>query len=37
MKILGTPLEVVDDPLGTLRAWWDGLWDEAARPAGFPV
>jgi para-nitrobenzyl esterase len=37
MKILGTPLEVVDDPLGTLREWWDGLWDEAARPPGFPV
>lgn len=37
MKILGTPLEVVDDPLGTLREWWDGLWDEAAQPPGFPV
>ncbi|MEV6923794.1 carboxylesterase family protein [Dactylosporangium sp. NPDC051485] len=37
MKILGTPLEIVDDPLGTLRDWWDGLWDETARPPGFPV
>jgi hypothetical protein len=37
MKILAAPPEVVDDPLATLREWWDGLWDEAARAPGFPV
>jgi para-nitrobenzyl esterase len=37
MKILGTPLEVADDPLATQRQWWDGLWNETARPPGFPV
>ena len=37
MKILDMPLEVADDPLATLREWWDGLWDQTARPAGFPV
>ncbi|MCW2939322.1 MAG: hypothetical protein JWN00_2307, partial [Actinomycetia bacterium] len=21
----------------TLREWWDGLWDQTARPAGFPT
>ncbi|MDT4892440.1 MAG: para-nitrobenzyl esterase [Pseudonocardiales bacterium] len=35
MKILGTPLAVVDDPLGELREWWDGLWNENAQAPGF--
>jgi para-nitrobenzyl esterase len=37
MKIFGTPLAVADDPLGTLREWWHGLWDETARAPGFPA
>ncbi|MDT4929710.1 MAG: para-nitrobenzyl esterase [Pseudonocardiales bacterium] len=35
MKILDAPLAVVDDPLGEVRGWWDGLWNENARPPGF--
>jgi para-nitrobenzyl esterase len=36
-KVLGAPLAVADDPLGQLREWWHGLWDETARPPGFPA
>lgn len=37
MKILGTPLGVADDPLAAVRDTWRDLWDEAARPPGFPA
>jgi carboxylesterase type B len=37
MKILGTPLAVADDPLREVRDTWRDLWDEAARPPGFPA
>lgn len=36
-KILGTPLAVADDPLGPVREWWRDLWNETARPPGFPA
>jgi hypothetical protein len=35
--MLGTPLAVADDPLGAVREWWRDLWNEAARPPGFPA